>query len=267
MLKKRKTALFLIFTFLSLVFLNVGEVSHAQNEQEDYQYQYEKYTIHTDIFQKSRDEYIQYQTLSSKEELITNFRSLMVQRAESQRTYFLLLRQQLRQNTGLIVGEKNELITYLTQETIFLDEHKEDIGRLVEPTLQDLLNLSSEFEANDSEYLSKSYQIVTLLLIGHIRDLHTDSVSINALMDQEINSYPDKKKFFQTWVEEAKSQSLVAQGKAEEVSIINIEIAEEEDSDEITILFNSAKKILKEGKLALDKAFGYQKELLTKMEE
>ena len=109
---RKLSALLLIFTFIGTIFLGIGKASLAQNELDDYQYQYEKYTSQYQDFLKTRDEYVQYQTLSSKEELVTSFRLLLVQRAETQRTYFLLLRQQLRNNPGLIVSEKNKLITY-----------------------------------------------------------------------------------------------------------------------------------------------------------
>lgn len=236
----------------------------AQNEESDYNYQYEQYTIAYQDFIRTRDEYKQYQTLASKDKLVSSLQFLLIRRVDTQRSYFLLLRQRMRTSLGLVVAEKNSQITYLTEEILFLENHKKRVTELKQPELQDLLDLSEELEDRSDDYYIRSYQVVGQLLLGKARDMLADTVSINSLLDQEMASYDNQKRdIYNAWLNESKSQALQCQTKNDTAVILLSELAK--SKNKALENFNSVKILLQDEKIALDKAFSYQQELIGKI--
>lgn len=243
-------------------------LAFAQNEQSDYRYQYEKYVNDYQTFGKAKDEYAEYQTLASKEKMLTALKSLLVQRDETLRTYWLLLRKKLRDSPGLVIGEKNELINLATQETIFLDTHRQKIAAVTDPTLQDLITLSAETEAKKDQYLPMAYKMIAMLMIGQIKDRQADANSINSLFNEELNRYPaNEKNLYRAWVEEAQSAILQSQEDSDQAKAGIAELEEESEEKNIKTIFAKIENFLQDSRLALEKGFGYQQELMSRLEE
>jgi len=262
----RKIKVLAIVLMLLTLFTFGVKTLRAQNELSDYSFQYEQYTKDYKDFLQIKDEYLQYETLESQEKMIQSLKVLLIQRAEAERSYFLLLRNRLRNSPGLILSEKNKLINYLTEEVIFLGEHKKEIAGLDQAKLQDLLDLSEEFESKEIEYKNKSYQTLFYLLLGKTKDLQSDAVSINALFNEEINNQVlDRQDFLRSWLEEADSQVLLSQKKTDETELSAKQFEESLKVEELINAFNKIKSTMQDSKLALDKALSYQKELLGKL--
>ena len=257
----------ILIVFFGLTLLAFSfKLIFAQNEQTDYDYQYESYTKDYQDFIKTRDEYVQYQTLTSKEVMMQALQRVLLQRDEAQRAYWLLLRKELRDCPGLILSEKNRLISYLTQEIIFLESHKQKIAEANQSTLQDLINFSTEFDDKKEKYLTTSYEILSQLLSGQIKDMQVDLVAINSLFTQELDAYPaDKKNIYQSWVEEAASQTLQSQQKTSQAEEKLVELKEESEEKGIKKVFSTITGLLQDSQLYLQKAFAYQQELLGRL--
>jgi hypothetical protein len=262
---------FLLFLLIGTAFFWGGGMinqARAQSELLDYQYQYEKYSQSYQEFLRARDEYRQYESLNSKEELIAAFKDVLIQRAETQRTYWFLLRKKMRDNPGLVIGTKNRFINYLTAEIIFLEEHKQQVASIKNPTLQDYINVSKVLEARSDNFSPSIYKILSYLLIGKIEDYHSDATSINTLFDEEISYMPDDQQtFLYSWVEEAKSQTLIAQDKKNRAVTLAQEIGNEKKEKNIKELYQQVVSTLLESKRIIEKALSYQRELLRKIGE
>lgn len=264
-MSKKTKILIVSLAFLTLASLGVKTL-RAQNELNDYSFQYEQYIKDYKSFLQIKDEYLQYETLESQEKMIQSLKILLIQRAKANRSYFLLLRKRLRNSPGLILSEKNKLINYLTEEIIFLGEYKREIADLDQIKLQDLLNMSEEFESKEMDYKNKSYQTLFYLLLGKTKDLQSDAVSINALFNEEINNQvSDRQDFFRSWLEEADSQVFLSQKKTDEAETASKQFEKGLKTDELSSAFNKIKSTIQDSKLALDKALSYQKELLGKL--
>ncbi len=238
------------------------------NEQSDYSYQYEKYSQKYQEFINLKDAYLNYQTLSYKDQMNISLQSLLAQRAETQRTYFLLLRIKLRNNPGLTASEKSAYSNYLTEEIIYLENYKKKVVELKLPIVLDLSLLSKEFEAKSGEYTIKSYTILSYLLLGNMRDVQSDCVSINSLLDQEIGRYEGQQgDYYHSWVLEAKNTVLESQKLSEEAQTSIIELSAKGKSEEAQNVYKAIQGKITDSKLAIDKAFSYQTELLAKMDK
>ena len=64
----------------------------AFREMEDYLFQYEKYQEVYDQFTTSRDKFLKYEILSVREQAIEAVKKLLLQRNQTLRTYFLVLK-------------------------------------------------------------------------------------------------------------------------------------------------------------------------------
>jgi len=154
---------------------------------DDYLFQYDKYREVYDEFTVSRDKFLKYKILSVREQAIEAVKKLLLQRNQTLRTYFLVLKYKLR-NTPGVVGNQidNNLIGQLDKKIIWLEEQSEEVENFPNPSLNDLFILSDRIEDKEKELMKISYQSLAEVILGKIRSLHQESVAVTTLLKDEV---------------------------------------------------------------------------------
>jgi len=239
----------------------------AQRVVEDFVYQYEKWGEVYDKFTTSRDKYKKYDVLSAREEAIKDTNALILKRNQVLRTWFLALKHKLRNTTG-VLESGNSLMAELDKKVIWLEEQNDEVNNLQTPDFEDLFVLSDRVEDRQVELMRLGYQSLGEVLLGKIRTLNSESVSLTTLISEEISSSENATKAAQLdlWIKEVRVKNYLA-GKeieAAETNLWNLKGARR--LNEIRKHFVNLKIDINDTKLYLEQALSYQKEILGELE-
>jgi hypothetical protein len=252
-----------ILIFLLIIISFFATSAAAQREISDYDYQYEKYGEAYDQFELSRDKFLKYQVLSSREEARADTRALILQRNQVLRTWFLALKSKVRNTPGVIEAD-NGLLGLLDQKIVWLEEQSDETSNLETPSFEDLFILSDRIEDKEVELMKLGYQSLAEVILGKIRTLKSESVALTTLLNEEISKTENATKSAQLtlWIKEVEVKNYLA-GKEIEAAEINLwNLRSAGGLDDMKKHFTNLKIDVDDTKLYLEQALSYQKEIL-----
>lgn len=144
----------LIFFGFFLSFASAQEFDYEKSYQ-DYSYNLSLHDQQKSIYQKVRSEYLQFNTLTSKETVKNETLKLLLLRDEVVKTYLTSLRMKVRESKGLTDSEKEGFYTRIDQEYKFFEDHKDKLSSA--GSLDDLVE--------DSDDAKDRYQSTTKIAI------------------------------------------------------------------------------------------------------
>lgn len=144
--------------FLSIVSAQEFDYSKAY---QDFSYNFSLYDQQRVIYQSVRSEFLQYNTLTSKEKAKEETLKLLLVRDEVVKTYLTSLRMKIKELKGLTEAEKNGFYTRIDQEFKFYEDHKNKLSSA--GSLEDLVEDSDEAK---ERYENFSKSVIYYSLIG-----------------------------------------------------------------------------------------------------
>jgi len=259
--------LFYFFIILTLCFSIVSPV-FSQNELKDYQYQSEKYSQAYDDYIKARDAYLTYETLTSRDELITAARDFLYTRAIVMRTYFQILKVELKKAPDVEATQKEYLILSLDSWINWLMDSEEEIKNLQNPTLVDLLEISKRFEKNQNTFSKFAYQTLSNIILGKMRLLQSEATSINFLLADKISENGGTKDVvtLNQWMQTVKNMTYQSQKNIEQAEAYLAQLNSSSKTEQNFELYKQIQQELEKMQYKLLNAIDYQKEILREVE-
>lgn len=270
-MKNRRLNIFqkiLVILLLSIIYYPLSIVpSFAQNELSDYQYQYEQYRQVYPEFTKARDAFLQYETLASQQEAISFTKKLLLQRDQVMRAHFLLLRRRLNEAPEIVSSERTRLASSLTSEIEWLDTNIKDIQAISTPTLGQLFELSDRFERRERSWRQLSYEVLSRILLGEVRQFQAEAGAINFLLDEYFSRQSDgNKTLLKNWLDEAKNGAYWSQqGVGEAEKALTEMLKYKGEAKETVRQFAKLQTTLTGSQQWLVKVVGFQKEIIQKV--
>lgn len=267
----QKIRIFLLFctAFIFYTWLTVPKIS-AQNELYDFEYQYEQYRNLYPQFTSARDKHLQFKTLVAQEEAIKMTQQILVQRSQTMKTHFLLLRKRLAASPEIITVDRTRLGSSVDAEVEWLDSHITALHSLSVPTLGQLFEISAKFERKENGYRLLSYEIAARILLGKTKQLQAEAVAINFLLDEQVDLLEESetKVMLTNWINESGNGIYQSQKRIEaaENNLTNQTRAGGESKNTITE-FAKLQVELENARQELLKVAGYQKEIIQLIEK
>lgn len=260
---KNLKLLIILFTLYSLLFTRLAL---ASREMEDYLFQYEKYQEVYDQFKVSRDKFLKYEILSVREQAVESVKKLLLQRNQTLRTYFLVLKYKLR-NTPGVVGNQidNNLIGQLDKKIIWLEEESEEVNNFFNPSLSDLFVLSDRIEDKEKEFTQIAYQSLGEVILGKIRSLQQESIAVTTLLKDKVEEGESATKAAQLnlWLKEVDVKNYLARKEIEAAEINLWNLRSTRGLVQMKIHFNNLKIDTEDAKIQLQQASSFQNEIYS----
>ncbi len=236
---------------------------YAQQGLSDYQFQYEKYRGYQQNYVKTRETFLQYQTLTAKEEFIKASQEFLISRATVIHTYFTTLKTLLKDTADVVSEQKSYLILSSDNEINWLTAHEQEINNLKNPTLDDLLEISKRLEDKKIIYQKIAYQILSNVLLGKLRTLQSESGAINFLLADRINKSGLNKDetVLNQWLQAVRDMNYQSQ-KNIETAEDYINLLSKDEGGKSLEHYRKIQDELEQARLKLLQTINYQKEIL-----
>jgi len=254
----------LLYCCIAILLYCFSRPVFAQRQLDDYLFQYEKYRDIYEEFTLARDKYLKYQALSVKDEAVKALKKLLLQRNQVLRTHFLALEYKLRNTAGVIENQSgNGLISQLDKKVIWLEEQSEEIENLETSSLEDLFILSDRIEDKEAELKNLAYQSLGEILLGRIRALQAESVSITTLLKEEISQQQSATQAAQLnlWLREVGVKNYLSQQEIEAAEINLWKLREERRIKGMVQHFSNLQIDVDDARLYLKQAVSFQQEI------
>jgi len=131
----------LVFFGVFLSFVSAQEFDYSK-AYEDFSYNLSLHDQQKSVYQKARSEYLQFDTLTSKETVKEETLKLLLIRDEVVKTYLTSLRMKIRELKGLTDSEKEGYYSRIDEEYKYFEEHKNKLSSA--GSLEDLVDDSDE---------------------------------------------------------------------------------------------------------------------------
>jgi DNA repair ATPase RecN len=125
----RKFLLLGILVFLTAVPLSIV-VASSQQAYQDYLYQFDRYRQTYSDFQRAKDTYFKYRSLTSQTAAVSAAQTMMTQRNLLLRGYLLFLNEKLNEDQGLGGSAKQQYQGNIQEELTFLETQNQHIAGL-----------------------------------------------------------------------------------------------------------------------------------------
>lgn len=258
----------LLFAFCFLLVLSVAErlISRsvfAQKEYDDYNYQYQNYQQAYQSFTLSRDAYIKFQTLQSREEAISATKKFIIQRNDVLRSYFLALKLKLRTTQGVVSTQRQaDLVSSLDKEIIWLENENNQVNSLTSPALDDLFIYSDHLESRKEDLLLLAYQSLATILVGKANALQAESIGIGTLLGDRINKYQATGSAqLKEWLRAVDNQNYLSQKEIETAETKYNSFGIEKREDRMVQIYAEIQNTLEKFRTNISQSVGFQKEI------
>lgn len=160
----------LLFVLVSVVFLLVfgfllkmvsAEDFDYERAYQDFSYNYSLYDIALNEYKNARAEYLQFETLTSKDKAKTATLKMLQARDEVIKTYLTSIRMKIKESKGLSDGQKEGYYPRIDEEFKYYESHKDKLSSA--GSLEDLVKDSEE---ESERYESSTKIVVYTSLIG-----------------------------------------------------------------------------------------------------
>lgn len=125
----RKILLLGLIVFLTVIPISIVAAS-SQQAYSDYLYQFDRYRQTYSDFQRAKETYLKYRSLTSQTAAVTATQTMMTQRNLLLRGYLLFLNEKLNEDQGLNEAAKQQYQGNLQKELAFLETQNQQIAGL-----------------------------------------------------------------------------------------------------------------------------------------
>lgn len=245
------------FMCMVVIFLVIAPFAYASSTQayQDYQFQFDRYRLRFSEYQVAIKEYKQFNSLASQQDALTKVQSLILQRNQVAKTYFLFLNEKLTENPQLT---GTELATYrgmVTNQIAFLDQNSAASQTII--TLDDAMQISDRFVKTYKEMQSDYRQIITGLELGYLnyfaKKFDEEAAHAQALIDASRgNVTPEKQATLDRWLLALTNQHSLYEQKALNIKSAISKISgdlqsQERDFIKVQTMLQNARKDIVEG--------------------
>jgi len=267
---KRVCLLVLAFIFILRAqnikdpFLIKAQEFDANRAFNDYLYNLNLYQNSHLEYVSSRNEYQNYQTLTSQNNALEKTRTMLENRSEAQKSYLTALRMRLREETSILSYRQNLYYIKLDEEIGFLTSNKNDYSSAA--TLEDLVKTSDQFADRYPEQNLLSFQTLGEIASGKETGLKN---RLNSLLEKTekkiglIKEAGDNTNTEERWLIQAREKIKRAEEKDREAYNILAGMKANE-SNKIDV-WNKAQKAFEEENLYLKESLSYLKEIIREI--
>jgi len=258
----------LIILLISLFFSIVSPISA---QEFDYQHAYQNYLDSCNQYREShdkyvivKDQYLTYQTLTSKNKALIATREMLEKRSQALRTYLTALRIQLAKATGVIGDQINSLYMKLDKQIDYFVKHEDSLTSA--PTLEKALEISAEFENKYLETETIIYQALGEIIGANEAKLYHRTYQLISETEKKVLEIKEKNEkkasLLENWLSEAQKKLGESQEKQHyaETTIRNLKVGGKTGKN-----FEEAQFALKESNQHLKEAVFYLKEIIQKI--
>lgn len=249
LLFKSLTIFILVF---GVLFLSPQVRATFEDEYKKYLSFYDSYRVENQRYVTTRNQYFQYQTLSSKNEALAALKSFLISRDDVLRSYLELLR--LRNAETLYAQQLDEYNSLII-------EHKNQVPSI--GVLEDGIALSQILETQHIPLQLLNKQIVAAILVKKIENMKLRTILLETEAGNLINVLRSQNKDVTTldrWLIEANKKRTLAETKLEQSRKL-IALLPGNNLDKITENFNTFKFTLLEANQYLRETLSYLREL------
>ncbi|GEM_PF-3826716 len=255
-----------VFTFCFL-FLTTRPL-FAQNEISDYQYQNEKYREAYQVYLKTREAYLKYQTLTSQTDFNKASQDFLYLRAKVLRNYFQVIKKILRETVDIEPNQRQALILALDREIDSLEAYENQLQNLQQPTLNDLWEISLRVERRVNFYKKLAYQSLANIILGRMRSLNSESVAINFLLEEKIKNNPDKEvTLLNQWLQTVRDKTYQSQKNLEKAENYLELLNKSETGQDAYNFYLKIQEELGKAKAGFLENLNFQREILITIKE
>lgn len=251
-----------------LLFFNFVSYGFAGDSLKDFNYQYEQYHKIYDQFLIARDRFLKYRVLNSQEEAIKSLKNLLLQRNQTLRTYYLALMDKIRKTPGIVSQTTNSsLLSRLDKKVLWLEDQNRELNQLNTPAFEDLFIISDRIETEKDLLINLGYEALGEMILGKIRSLHQDSVTLTSLIKEELNKYQQATNSarLNLWLKEVEVKNYLAAKEIEAGEINLWNLKSKQDINSALKDFENIKIDALDAKIQLTQGLGYLKEIYKEL--
>lgn len=244
-----------LFLFCLAILLFYTAIPASADFEEDYQgflKTYDKYRTDQAAYIKTRNQYLTYGTLTSKNEAITGVRDFLISRNYVLLSYSSLLRS--RNSDSLLAG-------ILDEEEKLIKAHSEKASSLA--SLEDAVRLSKTIEDQHIAFQIISRKIVGTILINKVRDLQNQFILLeresNALI-QTLKNTGKETSSLERWLLDATNKEMLADQKLL-LAITQLNALQAYNLEELSKNYNKIQFTIFEANQYLKEGLAYLREL------
>jgi hypothetical protein len=262
---KKIAFVLLLSIFIPNFFSPLLAVNSDYNQSyEDYLHNYNQYREAHGRYVTAKNQYLAYQTLSAKNKALIATREMLDKRSESLKTFIAALRIKLGEETNVVGSKTNDLYRKLDEEANWLQNHQEALSSAA--TLEDLLNLSEEFEAKYPQTEIIIYQSLAEVLKGKEIKLYEQARKLleetSTIIEEVKKEDTEKAILLERWLTEANKKEKESYDK---ITTADDYLVEVEPGKKLTKAFSQTQFSLKESNQFLKEVAFYLDEIIQKI--
>ena len=213
------------------------------------------------MFDVSKEQYIKLGTLASLEEAVSNTRNALLARSKVLITYLELLRDELANQHGVNLTEKDDALERLDTQLLFLKEHQDAV--LLANDRDQLLLVVTTFAEQQDLVEDAVYRARTLVAIGKVQTVNDKAAAL--LSDIKIRQGQDEVTSLVVAKRERAYDEITKHvASTEQEVLVIIEDTYKRGSGEFdTSKFTQITKDLSDPYVTAQKTLGFLQELLT----
>jgi len=265
MIKIKILAILLLLITLTQVRLPLtayGQDFDAEKAFKDYLYIHSQYHLAHRDYLNARSAYLNYHTLTAKEEAKQKTLKMLQLRDESLRTYLNVLKFRLIEAEGIQDFEKSKLTTLIDSETDWYVSHREELTSA--GSLEDLVDLSDEGADQWKTTQAIAYKALTAILTGKqqiLRQQINDKINQIEMKLAEIRVNDDKNTAsLERWLLESKNRRDKSQQKQDHAEALTDPLIKEGSKE-----FSEARILIQESNQYLKESNSYLKEIIREV--
>jgi len=189
----------LAFIIFLLLFHPFSVSAASDTSYKDYLYQYDIYRQVQTEYQTAKTSYEKFKSLSSETTATDATRRFLTQRNILVRTYILVLKDKLSQQTSLDAGMRQQFQDTLQSEITLLNDDIQSIAST--QTLGDVLNATTSFDTHYSAFQLTVTKTQLLLSLGRVHAVYLKFVSL-------INSIQSLKPLYEPYLSPQKLHTV-----------------------------------------------------------
>ncbi len=220
---KKFFVLLLLFLALPMTLI----FATTEQARKDYQFQFDLYRQKNTEFQVAKNEYQKFKTLTSQTTALDKTKSMLSQRDQLLHSYLSFLAEKLAEDQGVSPSVKQQYISILQNELIFLEKHAQTIPSI--GSIEDSENVSQELESHYLVLSSSIRQILNGLSVGQLSILGSkfdtvvrDSQLIMSTVGGSLS--PAKQQTINRWILQIQNKRQFFQQKVDAIVVANSQL-------------------------------------------
>ncbi|MFZ5366344.1 MAG: hypothetical protein ACOZBZ_03535 [Patescibacteria group bacterium] len=266
---KRSLPIFGVTLFSIAILLNSYIATYAQDFDfnrafQDYTYNYNLYRSAHLEYISAKSEYLTYKTLTAQTKALEKTKNMLLNRAETLKTYLTALRMKLKETTGILNYQQNIYYLKLDNEVSWLATHKNSLPSA--GTLEDLVKISQEAENRYPSIEILAYQTLGQVLLGKensLREKINEQISKTQDKINQIKETGEDTTILERWLIQAKEKIKRSEEKEKEGQDLLSGLKPTDTSKQES--WNKAQKAFEEENQYLKEAVSFLKEIIREI--